>query len=209
MAPSASSGDMGSARFICGGGTNTSISVAVKKKPKPAGGSGSTPALPPLSATQFRRHERENRHLTVAIDLARGIESYSLSKLSMTIFVIWFALPLVLCIIVYGIIPYDYYTIGGTVITNTRRLRGLRENIPGVSDVSGYVWAVTLIPWAIIMPTAASLAIEFYSNIISEIEFSVIIWEDTPHEYAQASLVATKSYFTEVSLSQPKPYPFL
>ena len=40
------------------------------------------------------------------------------------------------------------------------------------------------------MPAAASLAVECYSNIISEIEFSVIIWEDTPHEYAQVSAVA-------------------
>ena len=147
-----------------------------------------------MSATQFRRHERENRHLTVAIDLARGIETYSLTKLSTNIFVYWFALPLVLCIIVYGIIPYDYYTIDSSVLSSTRRLRGRTMRNLGdnsmMNDVSGYAWAVTILPWALIMPAAGSLAIECYSNIISEIEFSVIIWEDTPHEYAQASVLS-------------------
>ena len=189
LVPSSAAGGEGSTRFLCGGGSSTSISIAVKKKPKPAGNGGSTSTLAPLSATQFRRHERENRHLTVAIDLARGVESYSLTKLSMNIFVVWFALPLVLCIVVYGIIPYDYFTVDGTVINNIRRLRGLRDNTV-VNNVSGYAWAATIIPWALIMPAAASLAVECYSNIISEIEFSVIIWEDTPHEYAQVSAVA-------------------
>ena len=152
-----------------------------------------------MSATQFRRHERDNRHRSVAIDLARGIESYSMRKLALNVFFLWFLVPVGLNVLVYGIIPYDYFNVSDSILAAMASSGGgsssssrLRRSLDtgAVGGTSGLAWAVTLVPWVLVMSAAGALGVECYSSIISEIEFSVVIWEDTPHEYAQAAVAA-------------------
>ena len=84
----------------------------------------------------------------------------------------WLLLPILLNVLVFGIIPYDH-SISYKDITSDS----------GNGTVSGHVWAVSLIPWCLIMSTASALSLEIYSKTISEIDFGVVIWEDTPHDY--------------------------
>ena len=251
----------------------------------------------PLSATQFRRHEREHRHLVVAMDLARGLDSYNFSKLIFHVVLLWFAIPLLCNVIVYGVIPYQYPHIG--VPSGTSRLSSVQPssspgahalasesstpsiNIPPAFTSAAFSFQVPYLytdPYNYGLPTSTSssidstassniesnnnvvhsnvhpvnkntahtnihtntddktnndinlnlftqiealvthqhrlftgviqqhqsivpsilfvmvglttLSMECYSNIISEIEFSVVLWEDTPVEYLKTGFIA-------------------
>ena len=248
------------------------------------------PQVAPLSASQFRRHERLNRHESVALDMGKGIERYKKWKLFRNIFLLWLIIPVLLCFLFYGIIPYDQknvnrredisfqsanlpqrslttlksssvvspgsssssssllssFVTSSTTSTSSSiaysltyidgnmktplqyesRHHKLFENHQGndnngnnngnnnyikdmhkkdkniennreLSDtkliggkIDASVWSLSLIPWILIMTTFASITVEIYSSVISEIEFSVVVWEDTPKLFFYTSMVA-------------------
>lgn len=139
-----------------------------------------------ISATTFRRHERSNRHESVAIDLGKGVETYSFSKLIKNVLLLWLVFPFVPCVIVYGIIPYDNLdgsTLADGSIHSKRMLSAIKKD-------RGDVWGVALIPFILVLFNMGALAVEIYSKIITEIEYGVLIIEDTPKDYFHVSLTA-------------------
>eukprot|EP00596_Hydrurales_sp_CCMP1899_P000695 CAMPEP_0119037626 /NCGR_PEP_ID=MMETSP1177-20130426/6084_1 /TAXON_ID=2985 /ORGANISM="Ochromonas sp, Strain CCMP1899" /LENGTH=519 /DNA_ID=CAMNT_0006999143 /DNA_START=119 /DNA_END=1675 /DNA_ORIENTATION=+ len=138
-----------------------------------------------LSATKFRRHERLRRHEAVAIDLGKGVESYLFLKLIKNILLLWVVIPVALCVLVYGIIPYD--NLNGTSVHQPIKSERI---LAGVKDNDGDVWGIALIPMIFVISNMGALAVEIYSKIITEIEFGVLIIEDTPIDYFLVSLTA-------------------
>ena len=283
---------------------NTTKNIPISSSSSPS--SSSTIKQVPLSATQFRRHERENRHLVVAMDLARGLDSYDFAKLIRHVAILWFGIPLLCNVIIYGVIPYQYphssvpteisrntfssrlpsvqpssspgthtitsesptthsinipsaymaatlsiqipyiytdpynYGLPTSTSASTSVDTGTTSSIEGNDDVSSRVQHIhTNVAHTTISPTTtetktddninsnlytqietlvirqqkifknmvrkhqnfipsillvmaglATLSMECYSNIISEIEFSVVLWEDTPIEYVKTGVYA-------------------
>lgn len=134
-----------------------------------------------VSAAQFRRRERMHRHESVAIDMARGVENYCKWKLLYNCLLLWLFAPALICSIAYGIIPYDYFV-------------SIADNNDGSDQaqmtVQYSVWAVTLVPWILIMSAAASFSVEIYSSVISQVEFGIVIWDESPADYIRTGLVA-------------------
>jgi hypothetical protein len=163
-----------------------------------------TPPLQALTGAQFRRHERLNRHESVAIDMAKGVERYRTWKLFGNVLFLWLLLPVIFCVLVYGIIPYDY--IAGRAPNSSPNNAAAAANQPGVprhlredlgKQISFSAWAPSTVPWILIMASASSIAVEIYSTVISEIEFGVVIWEDSPSDYFK---VAASAIFFTVSM---------
>ena len=261
-----------------------------------------TPQVVPLTASQFRRHERLNRHESVASDMGKGIERYRKWRLFGNILSLWLIVPVVLCFLFYGIIPYDNKN--GNILPNSsssssstsyssssplfisfsspissfiscfsstsssksvpanklidvnmitsnhinildgnhlnfnedfsniyknnsnknnddkrkynrevsnndnnnqiqtntkntarfvnKRKLDISQNQEDIK-ISMNVWLKSLIPWILIMAIFSSLCVEIYSSMISEIEFSVVVWEDTPRLYFTSSLMTVTS----------------
>jgi hypothetical protein len=163
-----------------------------------------TPPLQALTGAQFRRLERLNRHESVAIDMAKGVERYGTWKLFGNVLFLWLLLPVIFCVLVYGIIPYDY--IAGRPPNSSPNNAAAAANLSGVprhlredlgKQISFRAWAPSTVPWILIMASASSIAIEIYSTVISEIEFGVVIWEDSPSDYFK---VAASSIFFTVAM---------
>ena len=143
-----------------------------------------------LSAAQFRRHERMNRHMSVATDMANGVEKYSVFKLLLNVLFLWVLLPSVLCSLSFGVIPFDFFLNSSAQDVNDDG----STRLPG--DVSGKIWAVTLVPWILIMSCASLLSMEVYSSAITEIEFGVVLWESNLFLYFLTCAVAVISSMT-------------
>lgn len=147
-----------------------------------------------LSAAQFRRHERMNRHMSVATDMANGVEKYSVLKLLLNILFLWVILPAALCSSSFGIIPFDFFLNSSTEGAGDNVL----NRLPG--DVRGNSWAVTMVPWTLIMSCAALLSMEMYSSVITEIEFGVVLWESNLFLYFLTCTVAVVTSMTMQAL---------
>jgi hypothetical protein len=147
-----------------------------------------------LAAPRCRRQERLNMRLSVVIDKVTGVEKYSRVKLFLHIFFLWVILPSSLCSLFYGAVPYDYFV-------NTSKVNSMGEvinRLPG--DIHGSRWAVTILPWALIMFSAATLSIEIYSSIISEIEFGIIIWRKGFYSHLQVTVASIFASMTMQTL---------
>jgi len=112
----------------------------------------------PLTAAQFRRHERMNRRAEVALDVARGNESFKPSRVVKRIAISCIAVPLLINFIAFGIIPYEF-----------------SNNNEGETRPA---WYTSLFPWFCIALSMSFLFAEVYSNIISEIEFSFAVFSE-------------------------------
>jgi hypothetical protein len=163
------------------------------------------PDSPPqqaLTGAHFRRHERLNRHESVAIDMAKGVERYRRWKLFGNVLFLWLLLPVIFCVLVYGIIPYDY--IAGRASSSSSSNSAAAANEPEGSrllegespgdQISFSAWAPSAVPWILIMASASAIAVEIYSTVISEIEFGVVIWDDSPADYFKVA--ASAIFFT-------------
>lgn len=146
--------------------------------------------LQQVSATQFRRRERLRRHQSVAIDMAKGVEKYCKWRLLFNSLLLWLLLPALTCSIMYGVVPYDYF------IKNDPN----KSNANVEAIVPSTVWAVTLLPWLLVMSAAAGLSLEIYSLTISQIELGVVTWEESPTAYAWAGLGAVGASMAMQSL---------
>jgi hypothetical protein len=176
--------------------TVTPLSDYQPATPEESSAMNLTKPLPPsqhtlnelLAAPRCRRQERLNMRLSVVIDKLIGVEKYSRVKLLLHVFFLWVILPSSLCSLFFGAVPYDYFV-------NTSKVNSMGEvinRLPG--DMHGSRWAVTIIPWALIMFSVATLSIEIYSSIISEIEFGIIIWRKGYYSHLQiivASILAS------------------
>lgn len=146
-----------------------------------------------LSAAQLRRHGRVNKQLSIALDVSNGVVKYSMTKVLLRIFLLWMILPAGLCILSYGVIPYDYFD------TSTKPDMGGSMPSRASDRVGSSIWAPTIVPWLLIMCCAASLSLEIYSYIVAEIEFGTVLWETSPRNYYVACFISvTFSICTQV-----------
>ena len=152
-----------------------------------------------LSAAQLRRHGRINKQLSKALNISNGIVKYCMKKVIMRIFLLWMVLPAGLCILSYGVIPYDYFDIS----TEPDAGGDLSSKVP--NRVGGGIWAPTVIPWLLIMCCAASLSLEMYSYVVTEIEFGTVLWATSPRIYYVACILSvTFSICTQVTIFEVK-----
>lgn len=133
--------------------------------------------------------------------MAKGVERYRIWKLFGNVLFLWLLLPVVFCVLVYGIIPYDY--IAGRASSSSSNDSAAAANQPEVprhlidslgKQISFRAWAPSTVPWILIMASASAIAVEIYSTVISEIEFGVVIWDDSPSDYFKVA--ASAIFFT-------------
>ena len=155
----------------------------------------------PSNGLRSRRQERLENHEAAGIDMAKGRERYLIWKLYFNVFLLWLLLPIIFCVIIYGVIPYDYAaTVNHNGTSNNSSLstvqnshvRILKAATNANSDavISIDVWAVCMIPWILIMASASASAVQIYSTVISEVEFGVQIWQDSPLDYFRVAILA-------------------
>ena len=148
-----------------------------------------------------RRQERLENHEAAGIDMAKGRERYLIWKLYFNVFLLWLLLPIIFCVIIYGVIPYDYAaTVNHNGTSNNSSLSTVRNshvrilkaasNTDSDAVLSIDVWAVCMIPWILIMASASASAVQIYSTVISEVEFGVQIWQDSPLDYFRVAALA-------------------
>jgi hypothetical protein len=180
---------------------NNEMKVSTKIKPSFFSKNSTSCPQPQKSASDFRRHERMNRHESVAIDMAKGIEKYNKWKLFGNILLLWLILPVSLCVLAYGVIPYEYFIYSKSENNQTMSLESYswRELLQD-NHISSSIWGLTLVPWILVMTSAGALSVEAYSSILSEIEFGVIVWEDNPITYLRVSLCAVATSLALESL---------
>ena len=147
-----------------------------------------------LAAPRCRRQERMYMRLSVAIDKVIGVEKYSRVKLLLNILLLWVLLPSSLCSLFFGAVPYDYFVNTG----NVNSMGQVINRLPG--DIHGTRWAVTILPWSLIMFSIATLSIEIYSSVISEIEFEIIIWRKGFCNHLQIIVASTFACMTMQTL---------
>ena len=155
-----------------------------------------------ITGLRSRRHERLQMYETTGIDMAKGRERYLKWKLYWNVFLLWLLLPILFCVIVYGVIPYDYAAAAtnsgssnNTSSTSVQRTnpRVLKAGRPDPNAVSIDVWAACMIPWVLIMASASACAVQVYSSVISEVEFGVQIWKDSPLDYFKVAALTTSA----------------
>jgi hypothetical protein len=155
-----------------------------------------------ITGLRSRRHERLQMHETTGIDMAKGRERYLKWKLYWNVFLLWLLLPILFCVIVYGVIPYDYAAAASnsgspnnTSSSSVQRtnVRILKAGGSVYDTVSIDVWAACLIPWVLIMASASACAVQVYSSVISEVEFGVQIWKDSPLDYFKVAALTTSA----------------
>ena len=148
-----------------------------------------------------RRQERLENHEATGIDMAKGRERYLIWKLYFNVFLLWLLLPIIFCVIIYGVIPYDYAaTVNHNGTSNNSSLSTVQNshvrvlkaatNTDSDAVLSIDVWAVCMIPWILIMASASASAVQIYSTVISEVEFGVQIWQDSPLDYFRVATLA-------------------
>ena len=123
-----------------------------------------------LSPAQLRRHGRVSKQLSKAVDISNGIVKYCVKRVILRIVLIWMVLPAGLCILSYGVIPYDYFD-NSTKLDMSSGALTARTSDRVVSSI----WAPTLVPWILIMCCVGSLSIEIYSYVVAEIEFGIVL----------------------------------
>lgn len=154
------------------------------------------PPLQGLTGAQSRRHERLNRHETVAIDMGKGAVRYQRWKLFGNILFLWLFLPIIFCVLVYGIIPYDYFAGRASSSSSSNSASSPpsleRRNTSELvgPKISFTAWAPSTVPWILIMSSASAIAVDIYSTVISEIEFGVVIWHNSPRDYLKVAVAA-------------------
>lgn len=147
-----------------------------------------------LSPAQLRRHGRISKQLSKAVDISNGIVKYCLKRVIIRIVLIWIVLPAGLCILSYGVIPYDYFD-NSTKLDMSSGALTARTSDKVVSSI----WAPTLVPWILIMCCVGSLSIEIYSYVVAEIEFGIVLWTTRLRSHFFACIISvTFSICTQV-----------
>lgn len=100
-----------------------------------------------LTNSQYRRYERIARRASIAMDICTGMEMYRLDSIGLT-YLLTFALPTFILFIIFGLIPYSFS-----------------------------YWIRLFLPFANIFLVSTVLICDIYSNVISEIEFGIVIFD--------------------------------
>jgi hypothetical protein len=138
-----------------------------------------------LSPAQLRRHGRVSKQLSKAVDISNGIVKYCVKRVILRIVVIWIILPAGLCILSYGVIPYDYFDDSTKLDMSSGALTARTSD-----RVVSSIWAPTLVPWILIMSCVGSLSIEIYSYVVAEIEFGIVLWTTSLRSHFFACIIS-------------------